>query len=63
MEKNRSKEFTEKDHVDVDQQWEIDFWTDRWGITQSELLTAVKETKSTDVETLEKYLIDKKTSS
>lgn len=60
MDTNRSKEFTEKNEVDVNEKWERDYWSDKWGVTNEELLEAVAETGTTDVDTLEKYLINKK---
>lgn len=60
MSDDRSKEYREKSTVDTSEKWERDYWTDKWGISDQQLSEAIKETGSRDVETLEKYLINKR---
>jgi hypothetical protein len=59
MDINRSKEFRDKETVDTSQKWELDHWTDKWGITEEQLFEAIEKTGTHDVSTLEKYLINK----
>lgn len=62
MNDNRSKEYMEKSKVDPKEKWERDYWTDKWGITDQELMEAIEQTGGNNVREIEKYLINKKTS-
>lgn len=58
MSEDRSRDFIQKSNVNPDQKWERDYWTDKWGISDRKLSEAIERTGSTDVDTLEKYLIN-----
>ncbi len=37
---------------------ELDYWTDKWGVSEVQLKEAIERTDSQDPEVIEKWLID-----
>lgn len=54
-----SKDFRDRSRIDYSQDYEKDYWTEKWGISDQQLKEALDDTDSVMAEDVEKYLRDK----
>ena len=45
--------------IDPDQPWERHYWSLKWGVSDKQLIEAIKKTGSRNVRVIEDYLLDK----
>lgn len=58
MSDDRSKEYIDKSNIHPNEDWERDYWKDKWGISDKKLTEALEKTGTTDVKEIENYLIN-----
>ncbi len=57
MADNKNKtDYRDRSQVSSSEQYELDYWSKKWGITQDELKEAITQSGTNSVEKLEKYL-------
>jgi len=61
MSDNKSKrDFRDRTEINQNEDYEVQYWTEKWNISRKDLAEAIKETGSTSVKTIEKYIKDRK---
>ena len=51
-------DYSDRKYIDENQNWERDYWSDKWGISDKQLSEAIEQTGSTEIAKIERYLID-----
>jgi len=54
--KTPPQDFSTLKHIDPKNRSQCDYWTRRWGVSSSQLRAAFRNSRNTEVKTIERYL-------